>query len=246
MKKFRFSILSVCLLATVSLFQSCSDFDNDNQELLLPSAVVTVKPVNDGDQFIMQLDNKTVLQPTNLTKSPFGKKEVRALVNYSETVASATEGIINVNVNWIDSIRTKDPVPDLGEENDSRYGHDPIEIVNDWLTVAEDGYLTMRFRTLWGYGNVKHNVNIITNVNPENPYELELRHNANGDLGGEMGDALIAFNLKNLPLSEDNNVKIKLKWKSFSGDKSTEFDLYIPSGKPAGNLEGARYNGCVN
>lgn len=246
MKKFRFSILSVCFLATVSLFQSCSDFDNDNQELLLPSAVVTVKPVNDGDQFIMQLDNKTVLQPTNLTKSPFGKKEVRALVNYSETVASATEGIINVNVNWIDSIRTKDPVPDLGEENDSRYGHDPIEIVNDWLTVAEDGYLTMRFRTLWGYGNVKHNVNILTNVNPENPYELELRHDANGDLGGEMGDALIAFNLKNLSLSEDNNVKIKLNWKSFSGDKSTEFDLYIPSGKSAGNLEGARYNGCVN
>lgn len=245
MKTNRFSKFAFCLFAAAALFQSCSDLDSDHNDMILPTAVVTVKPINNGDQFIMQLDNKTILQPTNLTKSPFGKKEVRALVNYTETVATEDE-VRNVNINWIDSIRTKGTVPNLGAENDEKYGHDPIEIVNDWLTVAEDGYLTLRFRTLWGYGSVKHNVNILTDVNPENPYELELRHDANGDLGGEMGDALIAFNLKELPASEDNNVKIKLNWKSFSGDKSVEFDLYIPSDKPSVNPEGARYNGCVN
>lgn len=215
MKKVRLSVaaFSACLLAA-SMFQSCNDLDDDNKWALVPSAVVTVKPQESGN-FIMQLDDKTVLQPTNMKSSPFGEKEVRALVNYTETVASDVENIRNVSINWIDSIRTKNTVIDLGEENDDKYGNDPIEIVNDWLTVAEDGYLTLRFRTLWGYGSVKHNINLLTNVNPENPYELELRHDANGDFGGEMGDALIAFKLKDLPASDNNKVKIKLNWKSF-------------------------------
>ncbi|CEN49242.1 conserved hypothetical protein [Capnocytophaga canimorsus] len=52
-----------------------------------------------------------------------------------------------MRINWIDSIRTKKPVPDLGAENDAKYGNDAIEVVKDWLTVAEDGYLTLRIRT---------------------------------------------------------------------------------------------------
>ncbi len=247
MKKFKFLFLATCILATASAMQSCSDFDNDdNRVLLVPSAVVTVKPQNNGESFIMQLDKNTILQPTNIKTSPFGKKEVRALVNYSETVAGDSENIRNVNINWIDSIRTKNPVPDLGEENNEKYGNDPIEIVKDWLTVAEDGYLTLRFRTLWGYGTTKHNINLLTNGNPDNPYELELRHDANGDLGGEMGDALIAFNLKDLSISDMNDIKIKIKWKSFSGEKSAEFDLDIPESRHIAPANQPTYSRYVN
>jgi len=244
MKLIKNSLLAACLFMAAPVLQSCSDDDGDNYGNLMPSAVVTVKPQTDG-QFIMQLDNKTILQPTNMKTSPFGEKEVRALVNYTETVVSEVEGVRNVKVNWIDSIRTKKTVLNLGEENDAKYGNDPLEIVNDWLTVAEDGYLTLRFRTLWGYGNVRHSVNLLTNVNPENPYELELRHNANGDWGGNMGDALIAFNLKDLPVSDGNNIKIKLNWKSFSGDKSAEFELYVPAGVPDPDAPLPAYSGCV-
>lgn len=163
----------------------------------------------------MQLDNTTALAPSNLTQSPFGSKEVRALVNYTP-VESERSNMRMVNVNWIDSIRTKMPVRDMGEQNDRLYGNDPIEIVRDWVTVAEDGYLTLRTRTLWGNRGIKHHINLLTGRNADDAYEVELRHNAMGDTRGHQGDAMIAFNLNNLPRNDKDEVRVKPHWTSFS------------------------------
>lgn len=46
----------------------------------------------------------------------------------------------------------------------------------------------------------------------ENPYEVEFRHNAFGDVYGEPADGLVAFNLDSLPDTEGKTVKLKLKW----------------------------------
>ena len=144
-------------------------------------------------------------------------------MNYSEVDEASGEYTKAVHINWIDSILTKPIAPDLGEENDKIYGTDPVEIVNDWVTLAEDGYLTLRFRTVWG-GSQKHFVNLLLGQNPDNPYEVEFRHNAYGDTYGNTDDGLVAFKLDELPDTEGKTVKLKLKWKSFSGDKSAEFD----------------------
>ena len=101
---------------------------------------------------------------------------------------------------------------------------DPIEIVKDWVNIAEDGYLTLRFRTRWGNNGVAHFVNLFTGVNPDDPYEVEFRHNAFGDVNGVWGDALVAFRLSDLPDTEGKTVKLTLKYKSFSGEKSIQFD----------------------
>ena len=127
----------------------------------------------------------------------------------------------------MDSIRTKWPVPYIEEQNDRLYGNDPVEIVRDWVTVAEDGYLTLRIRTLWGDRNVKHHVNLLTGKNADDAFEVELRHNAMGDVRGHVGDALIAFNLNQLPRNGQDAVKLKVHWTSFSGPKSAEFDLQL-------------------
>lgn len=229
MNKMRISA-SICAVAFAALaltMQSCLD-DDDDKDIVLrrPTALVTVRPMSDGS-FIMQLDNTTELRPSNIKTSPYGDKEVRALVNYIEEKSDLYGGTKTVHVNWIDSIRTKLPVPDMADLNDETYGDDPVEIVKDWVTIAEDGYLTLRIRTLWGGADKKHFINLLTGVNPDDPYELELRHDADGDVHGIMGDALIAFNLNGLPRTDGREVKIKLRWKSFSGDKSTEFDLYL-------------------
>ena len=196
-------LIAIATISSLSL-QSCLD-DDDNYAMRFPNALVTVK--TDADQTVfLQLDDKTTLLPTNMTKSPYGEKEVRALVN------------------WIDSILTKPIAPDLGEENDTVYGTDPVEIVNDWVTIAEDGYLTLRFRTQQGDYQTKHFVNLLLSENPENPYEVEFRHNAKGDIYGRYADGLVAFKLDALPDTEGKTVKLKLKWKSFSGEKSAEFD----------------------
>ncbi|RHL12948.1 MULTISPECIES: NigD-like protein [Bacteroides] len=210
------------IVCTIGLQSCLDDDDNNTYYLRYPNALVTVKGAAD-DAFFLQLDDKTTLLPTNVKASPFGDKEVRALVNYSEVNEPSGDYTKAVHINWIDSILTKPIAPDLGEENDEVYGTDPVEIVNDWVTIAEDGYLTLRFRTIWG-GSKKHFVNLLLGQNPENPYEVEFRHNAYGDTYGSEGDGLAAFKLDELPDTEGKTVKLKLKWKSFSGEKSAEFD----------------------
>lgn len=216
-------LLSGGLLCILLMLQSCLKDDASSYKYW-PNALVTVK-TSDNNAVYLQLDDKTTLLPVNLTKHPFDSKEVRALVNFDEV--DDPSGIFNkaVHINWIDSIRTKAIAPNLGDENDTEYGVDPVEIVNDWVTIVEDGYLTLRFRTVWGrHSNKVHYVNLLESADPEKPYELEFRHNANGDVNGVMGDGLVAFKLDKLPDTEGKTVKLKLKWKSFSGDKSVEFD----------------------
>lgn len=217
-------LLSVVGVVVLMMLPSCIN-DDDSSELLRPTALVTVCPNADGS-FIMQLDDETLLVPTNLKSSPFGTKEVRALVNYTETnVSPQDKKLRNVEVNWLDSIRTKLPVETLGEQDAVRFGNDPVEIVQDWVTVAEDGYLTLRIRALWSSPHATHILNLVTGTNPKDPYELELRHDAKGDKNGRWGDALIAFNLNKLHGADAGKAKIKLKWKSFTCDKSAEFEI---------------------
>ena len=223
-------LIAIATISSLSL-QSCLD-DDDNYAMRFPNALVTVK--TDADQTVfLQLDDKTTLLPTNMTKSPYGEKEVRALVNYKEVDEPSDIYTQAVHINWIDSILTKPIAPDLGEENDTVYGTDPVEIVNDWVTIAEDGYLTLRFRTQQGDYQTKHFVNLLLSENPENPYEVEFRHNSHGNMWGELADALVAFDLSDLPDTQGKTVKLKLKWKSFDGDKSAEFDYCTRKGTPA-------------
>lgn len=219
---FKSSLPMVVAVVCAASLQSCLD-DDGGYYGSLPNALVTVKTDADNTLYL-QLDEETTLLPVNLTTSPFGGKEVRALVNYEEVENTDRKYSKSVRVNWIDSILTKPIAADLGEENDKVYGTDPVEIVNDWVTIAEDGYLTLRFRTLWGDRLTAHYVNLLVSPNPENPYEVEFRHNANGDTYGEVQDALVAFKLDGLPDTKGETVKLKLKWKSFTGDKSVEFD----------------------
>lgn len=218
-------IVLVALVMTIVSFtlNSCfSDEDNDYLQAM-PSALVTVKPTPTGCYF--QLDDSTTLMPSNLKKE-FGDKEVRALVRYVMTDQQDKQYGRVVNVSWINAILTKEPVAylDTPVENDAKYGNDAIDIVRDWVTIAEDGYLTLRFRALWG--NVKpHSVNLLVGGNSKNPYEVELRHNVNGDPQLRWGDALVAFYLNDvLPDTHGRKVKMTIKWKSSTGDKSISFD----------------------
>ena len=121
-------------IAAISIagIQSCNKNDNNNSDIYFPNALVTVKPISDND-FYLQLDDRTALLPVGTSKLPFGKKEVRALVNYTATEfpegADKEKYAGAVKINWIDSLLTKQPKPDMGEDNDKTYGNDPVEIM---------------------------------------------------------------------------------------------------------------------
>ncbi len=236
MKTTKFLLTTVMLMG-ILILPSCLN-DDDDLSLNYPNALVTVKEAADETVFL-QLDDNTTLLPTNFNSHPFGSKEVRALVNYNELDDPSDEYDKAVHVNWIDSIRTKPMAPNLGDQNDEVYGNDPVEIVNDWVTIAEDGYLTLRFRTIWSGQGITHFVNLVPTNNPDNPYEVEFKHDANGDVNGRVGDGLVAFKLDDLPDTEGETVKLKLIWKSFNTTKSAEFDYRTRTATPSTSLAAA-------
>ena len=232
-KHFKLILAPMLMLAASFAFVSCDDDDDCCPLRDHYTALVTIYP-QDDDTFTMQLNETTTLVPSNIKKSPYGDKEVRALVGYIDREEKGAT-VRNVTVNWMDSIRTKYPVMTTGDDV-AAFGNDPIEIVKDWVTIAEDGYLTLRLRTLWGQLREPHYVNLVYGTDENDPYLFELRHDAKGDTQGVWGDALIAFNLNKL-FPDKDNVTIKVKWNSFSGQKTTEFPLTMHGAPVSGDTE---------
>ena len=209
------------ILMAVALFMLPSCSDDDDYDTRYANAIVTLKTNPDTDLFYMQLDDETILKPTNLSASPYEKKEVRALINFSFEDERVTKDQIerSGHVYWIDTIRTKNMAISQ-KDNVKAYGNDPVEIVRHWTTVVEDGYLTLRFRTRFGYGAEPHELNL---VQGNSPYEVILCHDAKGDLNGEPRDGMIAFRLNELPDTKGETVDLKVRWNSYEGEKEVTF-----------------------
>lgn len=222
----RIKSLAIATLALVSglTFTSCSDNDYYYYPgpIGQPNAMVTVKPATSTSDFYMQLDDSTKLTPLNMRESPYGDKEVRAFVNYAYDEYQNDKRNLRIYVNWIDSILTKNTAPDLGEQNIVKYGQDPVDITpEDWVVIAEDGYLTLRFRTTWSK-NIPHYVNLVTGMNPDDPYEVTFFHNNNGDRDGLWGYGIVAFRLDKLPDTQGKKVDLTLKWNSYKGERTAK------------------------
>ncbi|MCI1247281.1 MAG: NigD-like protein [Prevotella sp.] len=225
-KTLRLLVMGLIVMTTALSLQSCLDDDDDNYDYYYgANALVTLKSSSSG-HLLLQLDDSTLLYPVNMSSSPYGNKELRALVkirdprgNEGINKDNLADSLKNVYVSWIDSVRTKPMAPSYGVKNDSIYGNDPLELVDSWMTVSEDGYLTVNFRTYFGNGSV-HTLNLVkgdsTNV-------LELHQDANGDHGGRLGDGIIAFRLDSLVDTKGEYKTFTLKWKSFDGIKSHQF-----------------------
>lgn len=226
--KLRIALFAIVAIATAATIQSCDDDDYNPNYVICPSvptpnAIVTVKTAADNTVYL-QLDDSTTLLPTNMKEHPFNGKEVRAFVNCREVGDNAAPYSKAVVVTYIDSVLTKSTVATLGDKNDEIYGKDPVEIVKGFPTVCEDNYLTLCLGTMWGNEGHAHLVNLVTGVNADDPYEVELRQNAYGDSKGWYSYTTVAFSLKNLPKTGGKTVKLKVKYQSFEGEKTAEFD----------------------
>ena len=235
------SLWTIIIVAACSMLAAC---DNDSDDsfpvypINRPNAIVTVKPVAERDSFYMQLDDSTTINAVNMRSKPYGDKEVRAFVNFRLLTGTTAGRRYDVYVNWMDSILTKTMGSDLGSaENMQHYGNDPVEILRDW-TVAEDGYLTLHFRTQWAANGTPHFVNLVA-TNSADPYELTFFHNAQGVKGGYWGDGIVAFRLDQLPDTKGKTVVAKLKWMSFSGEKYITFNYNSRHG--ANRIEGLSF-----
>ena len=224
MKKFMLFFAGLSLMVGPLALGSCSDDLDDGGQPLM-NAMVTVKPNADNTEVTLQLDDYTVIHPDNLQKSPFGTKEVRAraCLDYKNDDQ-------HVDVVWLDSVLTKRLTKNLGNEEENRkaYGNDPINILNDWITVAEDGYLTLHLATVFGNGS-QHKLNLVHRDDVNTPYYFTLYHDAQGDFTGLEQDGIVAFKLYDLPALQeiDQPVHITLEWNTRLGTQSAKFK-YTP------------------
>ncbi len=215
MRTKRILIALATLTAAIS-FTSCEKSDGIPIDQMFANAVVTIKP--DGNTFYLQLNDSTIVRPSNLTKCPFGNEETRAFTNYR--VESEKKGEQIGFINWMRPMLTKNTVASQGVDKDKEeYGNDPVDVVNAFPTVCEDGYLTLRFRTMWGLDSkAQHTVNLITGVDESDPYLVEFRHNDGGDRKEVESDAYVSFKLSDLPDTEGKVVKLRVRYKASSGD----------------------------
>ncbi|MCI6526430.1 MAG: NigD-like protein [Bacteroidales bacterium] len=206
-----FALTLVCALLT---FSACNHKDSAKAY----TALVTYEAENGNAR--LQLNDSTVLIPSGL--KPDKDTVVRALVNFSFTDdlgENSNAPVRNVEVYDIASILTKKPVEDLGIDNGINYGDDPIEIIEDWLTIGEDGYLNLRFSIQRSNPSVAHGIALVKISAGSGDYVFELRHNANGDGYGNFYDGVVAFDLNEFRPSDGSPINVKIKWKGYERQK---------------------------
>ena len=228
------TIIAVMASAAAILgLSSCLKDDGPDYSMMYPNALVTCKTSADG-VFYLQLDDRTTLKPLNMQASPFKGKQVRALTNFTdkgpyENVGTGMRFDRAVEVNWIDSVRTKSLVLSRGDrvKDDESYGTAPIEIIDNWVTVLEDGYLTLSFCADWGNPHEPHAVNLVMGADKDDPYYLEFRHDTlkdKFDMGGINMNGIVAFDLSALPDTGGKTVKMTIRYLSFRGERKVTFD----------------------
>jgi hypothetical protein len=175
-------------------------------------AILTVKKTP-TDTVYFQLDDSTTIYPQNYQSGftrmeklfcdivvynhPTGRFKYTGMVNWAEPI---DEGTVTADA----TIRG-----DLG-----------LDIVDDWMTGLEDGYLTLHYNTWWGLSPVRHSFYVITGTDPADPYTLVLQQKADGDKKDEQGDALICFDVNALPDTGGEYKELTLKWTSSGGTAS--------------------------
>lgn len=208
----------------IFFLSSCSkDEHTPVKPTRLVTALVTYQDFESG--VLMQLDDSTSLSPSNLEPGLYDNKTVRALVQYFKETSDIAGEENSVKVFAIDTIRTKPASEDMGELNESLYGRDKLEIVKDWVTIGEDGYLTLKVRTHRGDRSAIHSVYLVRKGEEDGKYNFELRHDADGDVYGRETDGLIAFDLNELAPSDRSPVTLHLTWDGFHEARSADFKL---------------------
>lgn len=213
------ALAAAVLLALPTFFTACND-DDDSVRGRVYDAIVTVLPGENGVWFAV--NDSVVVTPSNITKPIYGNREVRALTRFM--VPSSSAGLTDgqaVEVLAIDSILTK-PATQWTETVDKELGNDPVAIGKDWLTVAEDGYLTLHIYVRTNQASAPHYLHLLKGRDPQKPYELELRHTANGSLGSISVGGYVAFDIKDiLPIGIDKTVNLTVRYRDFNGSDAS-------------------------
>lgn len=215
------SFAAALLMALPVLFTACDDTDCDDY---VPSrtydALVTV--VSGEKANLLVVNDSMAVKPAGVVGAIFNKPEVRAVARFAvpSSVGKLTDGQ-EVRLLALDSILTKPSTP-WDETLDKQLGGAPIDINKSWMTVAEDGYLTLHYTVMVGTKGGPHSLHLLKGRDPQKPYELELRHTDRGDYGSRYTQGLVAFDIMDiLPGGTDKKLTLTVRYKGFDGKEKT-------------------------
>lgn len=222
------SFVAAAMMAVPVFFTACNDGDDDYVKPSVYSALVTV--VSGDKANLLVVNDSLTVKPANVVGTMFNKPEVRALVKFAVQGPEVKPGqwvdyvLTNdqeVQILYLDTIRTKPSTP-WDETLDKQLGGAPIDINKSWMTVAEDGYLTLNYTIMLGTQGNPHSLHLLKGGNPANPYELQLRHTDRGDYGSRYAEGLVAFDIKDiLPVGTDKKLTLTVRYKGFDGQEKT-------------------------
>lgn len=190
-------------------------------------AIVTIKSNAAGGVFF-QVSESLCVVPVNY-KAVHKKIPCRAMCKmlvYSKVTAT---GMHYCQVEWVETIESgtsdgKDGssgsggIDGMGSGQTSPTESDGLDVLDDWMTGLEDGFLTIHYSTWWGDGTIQHSLSLFRG---ENAGEIYLIHDARGDEKREKADALVCFDINNLSaFAEENNRTLTLKWKTCEGESA--------------------------
>lgn len=218
------------VLAVVALFAtSCKRED----PVVTSQATATAKML-DGGKFFFEVDENLAFVASNMKSFPFDPsvKEQRVAFLYAENEGETPASVPgyattkSVTIYACEKTLTKDPeVYDSGKT----YKSDFVGLYLTQVfptTMIEDGYLSVSFAMPYLTGSIAHELTLLTNVDPADPYTVKFVHDSKGDFGPNRIAGLVCFPLKSLPDTEGKTVKLTLKWDSIVSEQeeSVKFD----------------------
>lgn len=226
----KFFVLAMGMLSMSLLFNSCLDDDGYSLGDYWVE-VATIESLSSSDHYF-RLDDGSTLWPAAGNYLGHNLDEgQRTWLNYTILSDSLSGFDHYVKVNGIEPILTKKIAEDLGEENDSEYGTDPVDVDDIWIG---DGYLNVIFKFNYG-GQERHFVNLLPAGDEENAYQVEFRHHAYEDPAHRAVRGIVCFDLSSLPDTEGETVKLAVTVNTFGGSKTYELDYNSNKKLSAGN-----------
>ena len=179
------TVLSGCMKETAPGHQS-SSWDMESQ---MQHAVATLRSQN-GVRYL-QLDPVSkgwIVNPEAVSGIP---DVTRLFVQYDVIRAEGMPSFCTepVRVDWATPLDVGSVSLGQGDIAYTSVSGDPVDVVSDWVTSLEDGFLTVHYSAPVS-GNKKHSFLLCKGASP---YAFYFVHDAHGDEGGALTDGIVCF-----------------------------------------------------
>ena len=213
-------------ISLIFSFSACYDLDNDsNYDYWNGFGVIHI---DDQSDITIEMDNGDMLFPVNMHHTDRYKDKDRILINYvisdSDRVITGEKREYHVLVNRIEKVLYKG-IFDITPATEDSIGNDPIHVYKVWKTR---NMVTLKL----GYnGHSKaHFINLVKEPGEltldDQPVQLELRHNKNGDRETYRMDAFVTFDLSSLQIAGQDSVSYVINGKNYKGEDYSYKGVY--------------------